>query len=231
MSMENTIENMFNESAAKYDEQYTKTKALKDALHLLMNAILCNLPQESRLLCIGAGTGQELLYFAQAFPKWKFTVVEPASAMMAICREKAEKQGIAARCSFHEGYLNSLPGDGQFHAATSILVSQFITEKKERLAFFQGIAARLNKGGILINADLAANFETAKFENLFGAWTNMLDIPSEKAANLKEQWKKNLAVVPANEVESIIASAGFEPPILFYQTLFIHGWCAVKLIE
>jgi tRNA (cmo5U34)-methyltransferase len=226
--MGKTIEDMFNENAPKYDEQYAKTKALKDALHLLMKAILCNLPQESRLLCIGAGTGQELLYFAQAFPEWKFTVVEPASAMMTICREKAEKQGIAARCSFHEGYLDTLPGDEQFHAATSVLVSQFIKEKKDRLAFFQEIAARLNRGGILINADLAADFETAKFKKIFGIWTNMLDIPSEKAVKLKEQWEKELAVVPANEVEGIISSAGFGPPILFYQTLFIYAWYALQ---
>jgi tRNA (cmo5U34)-methyltransferase len=59
----------------------------------------------------------------------------------------------------------------------------------------------------------------------------MLDIPSEKAVALKGQWEKDLAVIPANEVESIIASAGFEPPILFYQTLFIHAWYTVKLIE
>ncbi len=229
--MRDKIENMFNESAAKYDEQYAKTIAIKDALHFLMNAILSDLPQESRLLCIGAGTGQELLYFAKAFPKWKFTVVEPALAMMDICRVKAENQGIASRCSFYNGYLDTLPGDEKFNAATSILVSQFIKEKEERIAFFSGIASRLDKGGILINADLAADFTTEKFKKLFGIWTNMLNIPSEKAVFLQEQWKKDLAVVPVNEVENIIASGGFEPPVLFYQTLFIHAWYTIKLIE
>jgi tRNA (cmo5U34)-methyltransferase len=163
--MRKKIENMFNDSAAKYDEQYAKTKALKDALHLTTRAILSDLPEESRLLCIGAGTGQELLYFAQTFPKWKFTVVEPASAMMDIYRENAEKQGIAARCSFHEGYLDTLPGNERFHAATSLLVSQFIKDKKERLSFFQEIASRLCKGGLLINADLSADFTKQNSKN------------------------------------------------------------------
>ena len=39
-------------------------------------------------------------------------------------------------------------------------------------------------------------------------------------------WGKDVAVSRPEEIESIIAGAGFEPPILFYQALFIHAWYA-----
>jgi hypothetical protein len=51
--------------------------------------------------------------------------------MMAVCRRRATEQGFADRCTFHTGSLDSLPAGESFHAATSLLVSQFITDRVE----------------------------------------------------------------------------------------------------
>ena len=75
-----------------------------------------------------AGTGQELVYLAEKFPRWRFAAVEPSAPMLAVCRRKAEERGVAPRCVFHEGYLDSLPPSAPFDAATSLLVSQFILD-------------------------------------------------------------------------------------------------------
>ena len=47
--------------------------------------------------------------------------------------------GIAERCEFHEGYLDSLPAGASYQAATSFLVSQFILDQTARSAFFEGM--------------------------------------------------------------------------------------------
>lgn len=89
---------------------------------------------------LAQGTGSELIYLAQRFPQWHFTAVEPSAPMLDVCRRRVEACGIASRCVFHEGYLDSLPGSGAFDAATSLLVSHFILERGARSNFFRAIA-------------------------------------------------------------------------------------------
>jgi tRNA (cmo5U34)-methyltransferase len=108
--------------AATYDERAAKLAPLRDTLHLLTRLILAELPNNARILCIGVGTGLELIYLAHEFPQWQFTAVEPAPAMLEICRQKAEASGIASRCTWHEGYLDSLPVSEPFDAATQQVI-------------------------------------------------------------------------------------------------------------
>jgi hypothetical protein len=65
-----------------------------------------------------------------------FTAVEPSGPMLDVCRPPAEAEGIASRCDFHEGYLDSLPAGERYDAATCFLVSQFILDEQERSGFF-----------------------------------------------------------------------------------------------
>ena len=110
--------------AAAYDQRFSKLAPLRDALHLLVATLFSELPAQARILCVGAGTGAELLFLARKFPGWEFTAVEPSGPMLDLCRTKADAEGIASRCTFHEGYLDSLPAGEPFDAATSLLVSQ-----------------------------------------------------------------------------------------------------------
>ncbi len=75
---------MIKQTLLRIDEKRAKLKPIKDALHLCMKMIFMNLPQEARILCVGAETGSELINLAEAYPKWKFTVVEPAPKMMKL---------------------------------------------------------------------------------------------------------------------------------------------------
>ena len=227
--MEESLEQLFNKSAASYDENYAGTRSLKDALHLGMRAVFADLPEDAKVLCVGAGTGQEVFYLAQTFPKWRFTIVEPASAMLAVCQKKALEQGVSQRCTFHGGYLETLAQSEPFDAATSILVSQFLTEQNDREAFFRAIAGRLQKGGLFINADLAGDMDANNFKSLFKVWTNMQQLSAEKAEELQGNWKKLVAFVPVPKVEEIISSSGFDNPVLFYQAAFIHAWFAKRV--
>lgn len=223
---------MFGDKAStKYDGHFAKLAAFKEALHLCMRLVLEPLPDDARVLIVGAGTGAELAALAQAFPSWRFTVVEPAEGMMKLCRQRAGELGVADRCTFHEGYLETLPETVPFDAATAILVSQFLIDAKERTDFFADIAARLAPKGCLVSADLSSGTEATPSANLFEIWRRMMmytDMPREDAERTLAGFNESVAVLPGEEIESLIVAAGFTQPTLFLQTLFIHGWFAKK---
>ncbi len=219
------------ERASSYDKKFAAMAPMRDALHLLTRAILSELPAESRILCVGAGTGTEIIDLAQAFPKWQFTAVEPSAPMLNICRQRVEENSLTSRCTFHEGYLDSLPTCEPFDAATSLLVSQFIMQTEERHSFFRQIATRLCLGGILVSADLTSDMSTATYHSLLEIWLRLLracDIPAEEIENMRASFGRSVATLPPQEVESILASSGFEAPILFLQALLIHAWYAKR---
>jgi tRNA (cmo5U34)-methyltransferase len=170
-AMSSVVSSYFGKAhASVYDERAAKFASVRDALNFLVRLFLADLPSESRILCVGAGSGAELLNLATAFPGWRFTAVEPSPAMLEICCRNVDEAGIASRCEFREGYLDSLPGTEPFNAATSILVSQFLTDPNQRRDFFHQIAKRLRPGGHLINADLASSLRSSAFEGLFEIW-------------------------------------------------------------
>jgi tRNA (cmo5U34)-methyltransferase len=83
---------IFNQDvASSYDKQFSKLAPIKDALHLCMQMVLSDLPAKANIICLGVGTGAELIALAKTFPKWTFTAVEPASAMLAVFGKTAEE--------------------------------------------------------------------------------------------------------------------------------------------
>lgn len=219
------------ERASSYDKRFAKLAPLRDALHLLISLILSELPADARILCVGAGTGLELIDLAQRFPQWQFTAVEPAAPMLDICRQRAEDYGIASRCTFHEGYLDSLPASPSFDAATCLLVSHFFIDRDRRRNFFNQIASRLCPNGYLVSSDLVSDMSTSAYESLFEIWLRMLkysEVPAEEIEKFRASYGRDVAVLPPLEVESIIASSGFDSPVLFFQSILIHAWYAQR---
>ena len=228
MGPENT-EFFGKEHAANYDKGMAGLAAIKDALHLLAKVSFMDLPKKSKILCVGVGTGAELIALASSNPDWEFTALDSSEAMLAVCKEKLEKAGMLSRCDFHHGYINSLPAGKTYHAATSILVSQFLTSSSDRIDFFQQIKRHLIPGGYLLNADLARPMEDSRYRALTASWVKMLrfngltEAQAEAATSL---WGKQVAVSTPGEVEALLVAGGFENPLIVYQVLFIHAWLA-----
>jgi tRNA (cmo5U34)-methyltransferase len=219
------------ERASSYDKRFAKLAPLRDALHLVTRIVFSELPDDARILCVGVGTGLELIDLAQAFPRWQFTAVEPAAPMLDICRQKADVCGIASRCAFHQGYLDSLPASNSFHAATCLLVSHFFMQPEARRAFFRQIAARLLPKGYLMSADLASDMSTSSYHSLLAVWLRMFrygETPVEEIEKFVSSYGREVAVLPPQDVASIIASSGFDSPVLCFQTLLIHAWYAQR---
>lgn len=58
--------------ASSYDNRWAKLAPIRDSLDLFIRAILCELPTDAQILCVGVGTGAELIALAQEFPQWQF---------------------------------------------------------------------------------------------------------------------------------------------------------------
>jgi tRNA (cmo5U34)-methyltransferase len=220
---------VFDQQASGYDKQWSKMAPINDGLHFLLESVFAELPYKARILCVGVGTGKELIHLAKKFPGWRFTAVEPSSAMLDICRHRVEEEEIASRCYFHEGYLDSLQTEDLHDGATCFLVSQFILEKEARSEFFQQISNRLKPDGILASADLSADVGSENDEALLRVWQNVMapaDASPEGLDRMKTAYAKNVAVLPPGSVASIIKSGGFDSPVQFFQAGLIHAWYA-----
>lgn len=221
------LESTFDQQAGSYDQQWERLAAFRDGIHLLAASIFGRLPRDARLLCVGAGTGAEIQFFADRFPQWRFVAVEPSPGMVRVARSRAEKHGYDDRCSFHNGYLESLPESEPFDAATSLLVSQFLLDADQRIDFFRGIADRLKPQGMLVTADLAAHTDSPSYPGLLEAWFRTLstaDLTPERLQQMRAAYDKDVSILPARSVEAFIAAGGFETPVQFYQAGLIHAW-------
>lgn len=220
---------VFDRQAPGYDQQWVRMAPIRDGLHFLLESVFIDLPAEAHLLCVGVGTGAELAYLAQKFPGWRFTAVDPSGAMLEVCRQRVEAEGITSRCTFHEGYLDSLPTHELHDGATCFLVSQFILAPEDRAAFFRTIANRLRAGGMLASADLAADVGSNAYEALLRLWLNVMSpmgVQAEGLARARAAYAKDVAILAPVRVAAIIESAGFEPPVQFFQAGLMHAWFA-----
>jgi tRNA (cmo5U34)-methyltransferase len=223
------IKEIFDQQASRYDVQWAKAAPIRDCLYFLLDAVFAELPTDSRIICVGAGTGEEMTYLAKRFPFWSFVAVEPSCAMLDVCRNKAIKEGFISRCYFHEGYLESLPIKYKFDAATCFLVSQFIQEQDVRSGFFREIAEKLRPDGLLASSDLASEVGSPEYETLLQVWLNMMagaGIPPEGLERMRAAYAKDVAILPPDAVASIMKAGGFSTPVTFFQAGLIHAWYA-----
>lgn len=221
------LESTFDQQAATYDQQWVRLAAIRDGIHLLMASIFSRLPDNARMLCVGAGTGAEIHFFAERFPAWTFVAVEPSGGMVEAARERARLHGYSDRCTFHNGYLESLPATEPFDGATSLLVSQFLLDASERAGFFRAIAGRLKPGGLLVSSDLAADTDSPAYPRLLEVWLQTMvaaDISPERVQQVCAAYGRDVSVLPAPSVEAIMTSGGFEAPVQVYQAGLIHAW-------
>lgn len=226
---QNELNAVFDRQADGYDTQWERMAPIRDGVHFASQAIFGALPQDARILCVGAGTGVELAFLARTFPGWQFTAVEPSGAMLEVCRRRAVAQGFAVRCRFHHGYLDSLTSEQLHDGATCFLVSQFILERKARVEFFAAIAAQLAPGALLVSSDLASDTVSGAYEALLPLWLTMMSpvpIEPDRVERTRAAYAKDVAILPPDAVAAIMQSGGFETPVQFFQAGLLHAWFA-----
>ena len=111
------LDSLFDQQAAGYDAQWARMAPIRESLHFLLEPVFADLPDDARLLCVGAGTGAEIAHLARRFARWQFLALDPSAQMIEVCRARAVRDGFADRCAFHVGLLDSLPQADTFDGA------------------------------------------------------------------------------------------------------------------
>jgi len=223
------LDTLFDQQAAGYDTRWVRMAPIRDSLLFLMETVFADLPEDARVLCVGAGTGAEIAHLARRFPRWTFVALDPSTQMIAACRQRAEREGFVERCTFHAGLVDTLPDAAAFDGATCLLVSQFLLDPGVRTAFFAAIARRLRAGGTLAWADLAWDTEAADYPAMLRLWMETMSgagLDDGALEQIRANYARDVAILPPDRVAALAEAGGFLSPLRFHQAGMIHGWAA-----
>lgn len=223
--------NFFTESAAKsYDENNRRLAPIAENMHFLIRLILNDLPPQARILCVGVGTGAEIISLAEAYPEWTFVGVDPSKDMLDVCHERLVSLGISERVELVQGYVYNTPNNAVFDAVLSILVGHFVPQT-ERHDFYRHMQERLRSGGYFINTELSYDTRRETFPAMVAQWAKvqfLMGATPELVEKLSHTLTKVLTVLPPSDVETLLQSAGISEPVQFFQSFMITGWYAKK---
>jgi tRNA (cmo5U34)-methyltransferase len=225
------IPDFFNkEVSLVYDELNNRLAPISECLYFMIGLILKDLPPQSKVLCVGVGTGAEILSLSKAFPGWTFVGVEPSAAMLEVCRERLKAAGVIERCELIHGYIQDAPMGEHFDVALSILVGHFVA-KEDKLNFFQAINSRLRQMGILINAEISFDLDSKEFPAMLKCWGNLQALrgaDSQALEALPQQLRETLSILPPKNAEQILRQSGVPSPVQFFQAFMIGAWFGKK---
>jgi len=221
----------FNQDIAKrYDERNSKLAAISDNLHFLIRLVLADLPSRGRILCVGVGTGAEILSLAKARPEWTFVGVDPSREMLEVCRDRLAQEGVSDRCELIHGYVQDAPEAPAFDAVLSVLVAHFIA-RRERRAFYANILQRLKPDGYFVSAEISTDFSAPEFPAMLKNWERiqaLMGATPESARNVDDTLRNALSVLSPSETVAFWRESGFSMPVKFFQAFMIHAWYARK---
>jgi len=185
------------EIAAAYDRRNSALAPISDGLHFLLRLVLADLPADARILCVGVGTGAEILALAKAYPGWSFVGVDPSEDMLAVGRDRLDQAGVLDRCRLVHGYVQDAPREA-FDAAVSLLVAHFI-KREDRPAFYSEIHDRLKPGGLYASAEISGDLDAPEFPDLLEDWKRiqiLMGATPESLAKLGAMLRDGLGVLP-----------------------------------
>ncbi len=217
------------EVAERYDETNRRLAPISEAMHFLLRLVLEDLPPTARVLCVGVGTGADILALGTANPGWSFIGVDPSAGMLEVCRARLGSAGMLDRCRLIHGQVDDAPEGAAFDAAVSLLVAHFV-ERGDRSAFYRGIHDRLRPGGTFVSTEISADLASAAFPAMLRTWARvqaLMGATPDALLKLPDTLRETLCVLTPAETEALWRQCGFADPVPFFQASLIRGWHAV----
>ncbi len=217
--------------ATHYDDLARKAVFGYDQLFTMALSILVEKQNESaNVLIVGCGTGMELTTFGNQMPNWRLTGVDPSEEMIKISKAKIDDHGLNNRVELHNGFVDGLPEEEKYDAATLIFVLRFIRDDRKKLSLFQDIAKRLKTGAKLVIVDQYGDPGSEDFEFITNAWINFMKfggVPSELVMKIAIQAIEQ-SFFTESEIQKLLSEAGFERANRFYNSFMHGGWIVQK---
>ena len=224
--MVNIFENLGGEN---YDKSNSAFKNINNNLHLLNSIILKKLPEDAQILCVGVGTGADLLELAKENPKWNFVGIEPAKSMIDECEKKLNKYKLSNQCELFNGYLSDYNSTKKFDAVLCLFVMHFIKDITQRAQMYKEMSNLLKKDAYLIITEISADKDDNSYINLLENWNEFHKLsgtPSQDIEQVRNMVENQLAVISSKETEKLIEQNGFLNANPFFQSFLIKGWYA-----
>ena len=218
--MANDFVEFFNEDMAQnYDDRNKRIAPIKESLHFTLSLILKTLPNDAKILCVGAGTGEEIIYFAKHFPSWSFVALEPSKPMLDVCEKRLKEAEIIDRCTLLNCYLEDLSNNKKYDAVISLFVGHFIS-KNERVNYFTRMVSKLLPKGYLVNVEISFDLNSTNYPLMLEKWVEaqkVMGATAESLEKLPEQLEEMLTVLAPSIVETQIKKSGIDNPICFFK--------------
>ena len=217
------------EFVRRYVEQGPPAFAPGHAGLLQMTGVLLGeqMPHDGELLVIGAGGGLETRYLAEIEPAWRFTGVDPASAMLDLARTIAGPMA-GDRLTLIEGTAADAP-PGPFDAATCILVLGLVPDNGGKLALLQETRRRLHPGAPFILVDQCIDRSAPDAGRRFARYASYAlrsGVNPDTVATAKAAVTNAQGMVPASRNEELLRESGFRDAEVFYTGMAWKGWVA-----
>ncbi|MDB5347738.1 MAG: hypothetical protein JWP89_6115 [Schlesneria sp.] len=194
-------------------------------MHRMTTLLLAErLPDNGRVLVVGAGGGLELKAFAMGHPTWTFDGVDPSREMILLAEQTLGP--LLSRIRFHEGVIDSAP-PGPFDAATCLLTMHFL-DPQERRRTATEIHRRLKPGApfVLVHLSIPAGTGRATWMSRYAAFANSSGVVAKDMRTARATVEDHLHILTPEQDEAILCEAGFSNFTLFYVGFTFRGWAA-----
>lgn len=182
-------------------------------------------PDDGRVLVLGAGGGLELKAFADAQPGWRFVGVDPSAEMLKLAR--ATLGPLAPHAELVEGYIDDAPA-GPFDGATCLLTLHFLTAE-QRLHTLAEMRRRLKPGAPFVVAHHSfpqSDDDKPRWLARYAAFGAASGIPAKDAGNAAAAISARLPLLSPEQDEALLREAGFTRVEMFYAGFTFRGWVA-----
>lgn len=195
-----------------------------DGLHRMTGLLLAErVPDDARILVLGAGGGLELKAMAKAHPGWIFTGVDPARPMLDMAERVLGAN--AHRADLIEGYIDDAPA-GPFDGAVCLLTLHFL-EREERVRTAAAIRERLKPGGPFVAAHGSFPQEPEardRWLDRYAAFAIASGGDPMQVAKGREAVAAHVAMMSPAEDEAVLREAGFTGIEQFFAAFTWRGW-------
>ena len=227
----------FDEKPPVNIEEYDKSirlfcGAYEEMFKLAHCCLRARLPEQAKVLVVGAGTGMEISEFAPLNPGWSYCGVDPSADMLALAGKKICEKNLTCEIELRKGYVDDLKEEEIFDAATCILVIHFLKDDGAKQELLESICRHLKPGAPFVLIDGFGEPGSADFEDIKMAWKLypiIHGVPGEMVETaFNEVIMKMLQFVPESRILELLKTAGFTRVSKFYSGFLYGGWMGYK---